>query len=279
VQRKVTIVVRSAVRLIAIFLLATSATAQSPSLDDAFHLMYNLRFGDARSEVAAYQQHHPDDPLADVADASAILFSEFARLRILETEFFSSDAKFDAREKQLPDPALQKEFVSALSRATQKANAHLSRNARDKDALFALSLLNGLRADYVSLIEKRDFAALSYTRTATEFAERLLAIDPDYYDAYVSTGLGKYIIGTKPAPVRWFLRIGGFKGDVDGGMRDLKRTAERGRYLAPFARLLLAVAYLRQHNRTEAKRILSALRDEFPGNPLFAIEVAKLDKP
>jgi hypothetical protein len=261
-----------------LFCAAVPASAESASLDRAFQHMYNLRFGDARAEIAAYQARHPEDAMAPVADASALLFSEFERLNILQTEFFATDERFDGRKKESPDAKLKQEFDQALQSAEQNANRLLAKDPQHKDALFALALLNGLRADYAALIEKRNLAALGYTKTATNFAEKLLAIAPDYHDAYLSTGLGKYIVGTKPAPVRWILRLGGFKGDVEGGMADLKITAERGRYLAPFARLLLAVGYIRHGKQDEAKRLLAALRDEFPNNPLFAQEVAKLEK-
>jgi predicted Zn-dependent protease len=57
----------------------------------------------------------------------------------------------------------------------------------------------------------------------------------------------------------------------------LKLTAERGRYLAPFARILLAIAYVRDNDNTRARELLSALRQEFPDNSLFALEIARLD--
>jgi hypothetical protein len=59
-------------------------------------------------------------------------------------------------------------------------------------------------------------------------------------------------------------------------MAELKIAAERGRYLAPFARLLLAVGYLRQQKPAEAHRLLAQLQIEFPENRLFAEEAAKL---
>jgi hypothetical protein len=54
-------------------------------------------------------------------------------------------------------------------------------------------------------------------------------------------------------------------------------TATRGHYLAPFARVLLAIAYLRQNDRTRARELLTGLRDEFPANPLFPKEIARID--
>ena len=76
----------------------------------------------------------------------------------------------------------------------------------------------------------------------------LLARFPDYYDAYIATGMGKYIIGGKAAPVRWMLRLGGFKGDQEQGVKELALVADHGRFLTPFARILLAFDDLRHKN-------------------------------
>jgi hypothetical protein len=51
----------------------------------------------------------------------------------------------------------------------------------------------------------------------------------------------------------------------------------RGRYLAPYARIWLANADIREKNFTDARQLLIKLRDEFPGNPLFTQELARLD--
>jgi hypothetical protein len=153
----------------------------------------------------------------------------------------------------------------------------LARDRNDVDALFALALTNGLRADDAALISKKNMAALSFTKSANSYAEKLLSRAPDYYDAYVATGMGKYIIGGKAAPVRWILRLGGFKGDQEEGIRELKMAAEHGHYLAPFARVLLAFDDLRHKRKVDARQIFADLRTQFPGNPLFAQEIAKLD--
>ncbi|MBI2681765.1 MAG: hypothetical protein HYX26_00845 [Acidobacteriales bacterium] len=268
-------------RTLLLWLAATLAgAAQSPptGLDRGFHAMYDLRFDEARREVREYRKDHPEDPMASIADASALLFGEFERLKILQTELFASDEKFDAREKPRPDPMLRGEFESTLLHAEEQAKQMLGKDAKSKDALFTLALASGLRADYAALIEKRNFAALGFTKSATEYAERLLVIAPDYYDAYLSTGLGKLLIGAKPAPVRWVLRLGGYKGNVDEGKKELRIVAEKGRYLASFAQLLLAVAYLRDQKREEARKLLIGLRDRYPNNPLYAQEVVKLEK-
>ena len=262
---------------IAIVLLATmGAEASDTALDRSFRNMYNLRFADAESEAGGFSKSNPQDPMGDVAFASALLFSEFERLHILQSELFATDDRFDSRNEQKVDPEKKKQFDEHLDTVDQKANQLLQKNAGDQQALFALALANGLRANYAALIEKRNFAALGFTRTATQYAERLLAKSPEFYDAYLAIGMGKYLVGMKPAPVRWILRLGGIKGDVDEGMRDLSVTAEKGRYLAPFARLLLAVGYLRKKNNQQAKEILMSLATEFPANPLYLREADKV---
>ncbi len=256
---------------------AAAAEAPTPSLDAGFARMYNLDFAGAQAEFEAWQKLHPQDPVGPVAEAAGLLFSELDRLQVLEAELFVENKKFLERKKLKPDAALKQRFEQALARAERIATERLAVRADDADALFATTLVHGLRADYASLVEKRNMAALGYTKDATEWARKLLAVDPERYDAYLATGLGNYLIGSLAAPVRWFLRLGGYSGDKQKGIQELTLCAERGHYLKPFARLLLAVAYLREKDKPRARELLAGLRDQFPANPLFAREIARID--
>jgi hypothetical protein len=100
---------------------------------------------------------------------------------------------------------------------------------------------------------------------------------PDSYDAYVATGMGKYIVGRKSAPVRWVLRLGGIKGDEQEGMKELSLAADHARYLAPFARILVAFEDVRRNQPAEARKKLEQLHQQFPNNPMFQEELTKLD--
>jgi hypothetical protein len=152
----------------------------------------------------------------------------------------------------------------------------LNRDRNDRDALFALTLSSGLQADYAALIEKKNLASLHYTKEATQWAQQLLAVCDDCSDAHVATGFSKYIIGSMAAPVRWLLHMGGLPGDKQGGIADLQLTAAHGHYLAPFARILLAIAYVRDKDKARALQILTSLRTEFPNNTLFPREISRL---
>jgi len=247
------------------------------SLETGFHLLYGLDFADAHQVFAAWTLQHPDDPLGPASDAAGLLFSEFDRLGVLESQFYQTDHAFDARRQLLPDPVVRDRFNAALGLAGERARAKLAQDPKDRDALLALTLSFGLQADYAALIDKRNLASLHDTKQATFWAEQLLAVDPNCSDARVATGFSKYLIGSMAAPLRWMLRLGGIAGDKNAGIADLQITAAHGHYLAPFARILLAIAYVRDKDKPRAREILASLRDEFPGNPLFAREIARLD--
>ena len=260
-----------------------SARAQSVDelLDQSFQAMYNLKFDEALQKVEQAKALDKDknDPMPWVAQASAVLFREFDRLHILRSEMFSSDSAFDARPAAAWVAESHSQFEAALAGAEKIAQERVNLDKKDQKGLFALTLINGLRADDAALITKRNLAALSYTKTATGYAEKLLSISPGYYDAYIATGMGKYIIGGKPAPIRWILRLGGLRGDQEQGVRELALVEQHGRYLAPFARILLAFNDLRHKDFAEARRKFTALRDQFPANPLFEKEIAKCAQP
>jgi len=256
---------------------AADTVSTGISLDRGFSYLYDLDFPRAHESFLSWQEQHPENPLGPVCDAAGLLFAEFNRLGVLESQFYQDDRAFDARPKLAPDPAVRDRFNAELQQAESRATSQLAKDPKDHDALFAMTLSSGLRADYAALIEKRNLAALRYTKTATTWAEQLLAVDPECYDAHLATGVSQYLVGSMAAPLRWLVRLGGVSGDKEAGIRDLQLTAERGHYLAPFARILLAIAYVRDKDKPRAKELLIALRDEFPENPLFTREITRLN--
>jgi hypothetical protein len=254
---------------------APTAPVVSP-LDLGFSGLYNLDFAGAQKDFATWQQQHPDDPVGPVSEAAGFLFSEFNRLGVLEAQFYENDDTFFGRPKLTPDPALREHFKDAIGRSETLAHARLEKDPKDREGLFALTLSSGLQADYAALIEKRNIASLHFTKQASVSAQKLLAVCHDCYDALLATGFSKYIIGSMAAPVRWILRMGGLPTDKQGGIADLQTTADHGHYLAPFARILLAIAYVRERDKPRAVELLGGLHREFPGNTLFPREIAYL---
>jgi len=257
---------------------ASPVPLDGTALDEGFLDLYNLHFDVAQRDFARWESQHPDDPMGPVSQSAGLLFSEFNRLGVLESQFYENDDAFERRAKVLPDPAVRGRFRVYLERASNLAHLRLTKDSKDKDALFALTLSAGLEADYAALIEKRNLASLHSAKEASVWAQQLLAVCPNCYDALLATGFSKYIIGSMAAPVRWILRLGGLPGDKKSGIADLELTARRGHYLAPFARILLAIAYVRDKDKPRALQMLDGLRTEFPGNTLFPREIARLER-
>lgn len=268
---------------ILILILIPCSQAQTPNADsllgESFHAMYNLQFEEAFRKADQAKELDKTDPMPWVAQATAVLFREFDRLHILRSEIFTSDSAFNARPSYTWHPEAKKQFNDTLGTVEKLARDRLDHNKNDIDALFAMVLTNGLRANEAALIAKHNLSSLSFTKASSGYAEKLLAISPNYYDAYISTGMSEYLVGSKPAPVRWILRLGGFKGDQEEGVKELLLVSERGKYMAPFARILLAFNDLRHKNPAEARKKLAWLHDQFPANPLYTQEMAKCDHP
>lgn len=249
---------------------ACGASASAPTeIERGFQSMYNLGFDQAHQDFSAWERLHPEDPLGAVSQAAGYLFAEFARLGILESQLFTNDKSFEARSKLTPDPRVRDQFNGAIARTNQLADAALKQRPDDSNALFAKVLALGLQSDYVALIDKQDFAALRYMKQGRVLAQQLLKQKPDDYDALLAVGIENYMTGIKPAPVRWMLNLGGIDTDKEQGIRDLEQTAAHGDLLKPFAKLLLAVAALRDKNNVQGCDLLHELAVAYPSNALY----------
>ncbi len=254
----------------------SAAPADTVLLDTGYAQMYNLDFSGAHRNFTAWEQAHPADPIGFASNAAAFRFYELDRRPILESELFTDNQKFGDLKKLTPDPNLKAAFEKELAKADQLADQALARSSTDRDALFSRILINGLRGDYAALIEKRNIAGLNYMKSARLVAEKLVAMEPGYYDAYFAVGVENYLLGQSAAPVRWILRMVGAETDKDAGITNIRITAEKGHHLAPFAQLLLAVVALRSNDLDTARIILAGLARQFPQNPLYLKELAHI---
>lgn len=262
-----------------LFLLSSGPETALPNsnlVEQGFDDMYNLSFSNAHQVFEEWEKRHPENPEGPAFDAAAYLFSEFDRLKILQSQFFVSDSGYSELKRAMPSPEVKQKFEQALAQSKSLSEERLKRSPDDKSALFASVLSLGLQADYTALIEKRNLAALHEIKQATQTAEELLKLCPSCYDAYIAEGIENYLLSLKPAAVRWLLNVGGAQTDRAIGIEKLKLTATKGHFLQPYAELLLAVAALRDGNTGEARRLLADLSTRFPRNPLYREELNKI---
>jgi hypothetical protein len=250
-----------------------------PELDTGFHLLYELELVKARTQFDTWKKAHPADPLGSASEAASYLFEECYQQGVLTSEFFLDNKRFLGDVPLTPDPALRAAFFAADKQALDLAQVRLKTSPDDTNALFAMTLSLGMQADYASLIDKHQLESLKMVRNADVYAQKLLAVAPDAADAYLSLGTANYIIGSLPGFKKLLLGLAGIHGDKQLGIKQLEIAAERGHYLRPFAKIILALTALREKKTEVARTQLKELATEFPENPLFARELSKLNDP
>jgi hypothetical protein len=253
-----------------------SAFREVPELKEGFRLLYVQKYPEAREKFSGWTSAHPDDPFGFVAKSASYLFEEFYRQGVMTSDFFLDDKKFLRGIDGKPDPERLKNFDAELAHARSLANARLSKNKKDAAGLFALTLAAGMESNSDSILQKKHLEGLKRMKEANEHAKLLLAQRPDADDAWVAPGSADYIIGCLSGGVRMVLLFGGIHGDKKLGMELVGKTAEKGRYLEPFAKVLLALAARREKQDALAQKLLHELTEEFPDSPLFAAEYAKV---
>lgn len=255
---------------------AFSTPLTGTPLNDGYYDLYNLDFAGAHAHFQEWMTAHPDDPLGPASDAAAYIFDEFERLDVLDIQLFADDDRFESREPPAVDPTLKQGFIDRTNQTDQLADAAIKRNPHDANALYSKAVVSGMRADWASLIDRQEYGAFKYSEIASKYAKQALAADPTLYDANLAVGIENYMLSLKAAPIRWILSLTGAGTSKSEGVRLLKLTAERGHYLAPFARLMLAVGELRDGNIQQGKEILIGLSKEFPKNTLYQRQIARL---
>lgn len=261
-------------------LAAPAAAAAEPTpVQRALARLYNFDFAGANKILDDHIAQHPQDPLGHTFRASSDLFYELDRLLILEGEFFSDDKRIaEKRAKVKPDPNIRAHFFATVEKAKKLADTRLAQNPSDVDSLFAQCIVSGLILDYYALVEKKQLMSLGYVKEAQRWALRLLKTDPSYTDAHMTLGTSEYLLGSLPFFVKWFVKIDQAEGNKEVAVQKLQRVVNSGRYLGPFAKILLSIIHLREKRYAESAKLLAELTREYPENPLYKKELSRLAK-
>ena len=262
---------------LAVLLCMPAIAAETDTVDAALKRMYQFDFPASQDILTRVISQHPQDPLPYAFRASAYLFYELDRMSILESEFFTDDKRIaDKRKKLDPDPLIREKFLKAVHDAETRADDALKANPNNREALFAMCIAQGVSTDYMAFVEKRQIASLSVAKRSNSYAQQLLRLDPKFYDAYLSAGITEYMVGSLPFFVRWFVKFDNVAGSKEKGIQNLQTAAREGRYFRPMAKILLCLVALREKRQQDARVMLAELARDYPSNPLFRSELAKL---
>ena len=264
--------------VVSIILCVSALAAAEPNgIDAALQLMYNQNYLAAHEVLDRYSATRPGDPLPYAFQASAYLFYELDRLGILESEFLTNDNQIAEKKKKLePDPLTREKFVRAVHDVETRADAALKIDPNDAQALFAMCIAQGVATDYMAFVEKKQFSSLSVAKRSNGYAQRLLKVDPKFYDAYLTAGISEYMIGSLPFFIKWFVHFDNVAGSKERGVDRLKLVAREGHYFKPFSKIMLSIIALREKHPQEAQQWLTELAHDYPENRLFRQELAKV---
>ncbi len=237
---------------------------------------YNNEFDEAVADFEKEVTTRPDDPEAWNHLAQGVLYLEMDRNGALESQLVTGNNPFLRRAKLEISPEDKTRFLNALAKATSLSQAQLEKDPKNIQALYALSVVQGLRSNYLFLVEKAWVDALKAASSARKFSNKILEIDPTFVDTNIVQGLDNYIVGSLPVYMRALGFVAGVHGDREAGIKELQMVADRGILSKWDARILLAAIYRRERRSQDAIPLVKGLAERFPRNYLFPLELVQM---
>src|SRR6516165_9168450 len=116
-----------------------------PLVQDAYHYFYLLDYPAAVERLERLRAAHPGDPQATALLLDAVLFQELYRQDLLDTTFYANDGFLTGRHATQEDPHVRDHIFRLADEAVREAEARLSKNPKDVDALYARGWTRALR--------------------------------------------------------------------------------------------------------------------------------------
>jgi tetratricopeptide (TPR) repeat protein len=250
--------------------------APDPIVASAYDHFYNLEYDQALAGFTSQAQQQPDSMGAWNHIAQCILYRAMYQDGALESGLVSGGNSIFRRSKVKISPEDEARFQDAVDRATQLAQAKLKENPKDKEALYALGVAYGIRANFAFLLSKTWLEALRNATIARKTHNKIAEMDPSFVDARLIQGVHDYVIGSLPLTYRVLGFLAGFRGDRQAGIRALEDVAKNGIRSDIDAEVLLIAIYRREKRSQEAIPLLVVLIRRFPRNHLFRFEMVQM---
>ncbi len=249
---------------------------QDPAQNSGFVYFFNNEYDKALAYFEDQLKANPADPDQYNHVAQTILYRELFRNGALESQLVGSSNDFLKRAKLQVAAADRDHFQYCISKAIELSETRSRENPHDAKAFYELGVAHGLRANYLFLIEKSWVESLREASGARKFQGRVLEIDPQFVDARLILGVYQYAVGCLPFYMRALGFVGGFRGDKEGGIRQLQLVASEGILNRYDAKVLLAVLYRREHKPQQGIPLLQELSRQFDRNYLFRFEQVQM---
>jgi tetratricopeptide (TPR) repeat protein len=239
--------------------------------------VYNLEYKVAREKFERMVKIAPDHPAGYIYLANNLWLEWLNSSRRLSASLYNGDSFYqqDAEEDKF-DPKREKEFNDLIRQALSVAKTRVQKNPQDTEALYYQGAALGLRAGY-SVTVKRSFRrAMGDANGSIQIQKRVVKMDPNYNDAYLSIGLYEYVIDSLPFIWKTLARLAGLKGSKKKGIEHLELATQKGKFAADDARVILIGLYSREKQPEKALEVISFLAAKYPRNYLLGVERANM---
>jgi len=253
--------------LLAASLDTAGQAARTPSKSEivaARELCFKGDYDGAAARFAEMARKYPESPAGEFYQAITLIWKSYV----------------DAPSLGYGTRAFDAELESLLEGVVAKAEAQRTRADKSKqdevEALYFLGSAAGARAR-ASFFQNRAIPAAKLARTAQDYFDELLKLDPNYWDGYYAPGNIYYAVGlVTDTPVgKVATTVVGQKslptGDLARGLSYLKTAAEKSAVTAVDAKLALLQSYALNEGRFEEALVLAReLQAKYPANQTFA---------
>jgi tetratricopeptide (TPR) repeat protein len=272
-------------RLSAVCLCAVAWAERSPLPPDrlakvrgVLDAVYRLEYDKAEKVSREMIRDWPEDPVGYVYLARVLwqqlLLEERALTldRFSHPDFFSENPVF----KAVMDPAAAQRFRTASEEAIRRARALAAQKPRDPAALYLLGAAFQNEASFQLSMNNAWLAAIRAGHQSYQAHRTLLALDANYGDAHLVTGIYNYAAGSLPWKIRWIALLLGYHGSKERGRAELEAAAKGG-IVADDALTVLVLLDAIDERWDLAIGNLEKLRGKYPENYLLSLDLAGLD--
>jgi tetratricopeptide (TPR) repeat protein len=237
-------------------LLARPAAAISPEADRALlegvDDIFRMEFDKAEEQAKLAIQLEPEHPAG-----------RFLQAGIAWTRFVYETDQSDLGRLPI--------FEKSVQDVIDVGEKYLKAHPDDPLALTSVGASYGISSRLL-VIRKEWLKAYWHGRKAIAITRKAVKADPGFYDAYLGMGMYDYYSDLYPRVVKILARLV-LGGDRMRGIQTLRMVAEKGRFSASPAKILLVEIYSEDpfgaKDSHEAMRFTEELRAKYPGSAMM----------
>lgn len=169
------------------------------------------------------------------------------------------------------DQGLLPIFDERVAAATVKAKAWLVRHPEDAEVQMIAGACYGVTGR-LQAVRHQWIKAYFSGRRAMSYTRAAIRLDPKLGDSYLGLGMYDYYTDVYPRVIGVLAKIM-LRGDRLRGITELKRAAEKGRYGAVAAKLILVEIYTEDKfgakDPAQAQRLIAEVRQRYPKSAML----------